>query len=183
MSNFASFYDEIPAAVETNEKLQARILELVADKPIHGKAVQGDGRVKALRELLVEFFEGGLTFDELYRAIAQELPRRESPHARDNRTFSSDWNERLGRTHVNRFYNQAVLENLQEHDENACFVPHSPTEDRDSSCTQKFAGREVEVDLLLGRLDRIYDEADYSAGTTIPGHPNCTHTVVPLDER
>jgi len=122
-----------------------------------------------------------MALSRLTRKPGRELPERESPYAGDNQVFRSNWNESIVRMQVSRFYNQGVLHVLRERGGTECFVPHSPDEYPDSKCTSKLAGNTAEVDVLLERLERKYDEANYSVPVTIPSRPNCTHTIVPVD--
>jgi hypothetical protein len=182
MDNWAHGFYEIQDTVNANSGLRDRVLDLVDDDPIHGKALQGSGRTQSLRDILGEFFEGQLQLEESFRVVSMELPQEESPHARDNRTFARGWDERLMRTQASRFYNQAVLHTLTENGEKMCFIPHSDEEDRDSPCTLRLAGGEAEVDVMLDRLERAFQEEDYHGLVKIPEHPHCTHTIVPLSD-
>lgn len=176
---YAQDFYEIPEAVAENDQLRERILDLTADEPIPGKATQGGDRVGTFRGILQAFFGGELTIEETIQRIPSELPRNGSPHSHDNRVFASGWNERLARTQISRFYNQAVLLGLQERGEERCFIPHSDHEDRDSPCTIQLANTTADVDMLLDRLHRAYREGEWHEEVMIPEHPHCTHTVIP----
>lgn len=180
MTEWALHYREIPEAVETNDELRETILELVGERPIHGKAVEGGDRTEQLREILTDFFNCELGFEEAFQRVSQDLPRLQSRHSGSNRVFPSDWTQKLIRTQGNRFYNQGALHILQERGDEQCYVPHSPHEDRGSKCTQQLAGGEFSVDTLLDRLEQKYDHENYDVGVSIPNRPNCTHTVVPV---
>lgn len=182
MSKWATDFYEIQNAVGENLDIQNRVVELVNNEPIHGKAVEGGNRVETLRSILIRFFEGRLDLDEAVGKVSSELPRHESRHAKDNRVFPTGWDERLLRTQVSRFYNQAVLRTLKEQGEQDCYVPHSSAEDPDTPCTIELAGSTVETDVLLSRLERTYGEADYHDEVKVPNHPHCTHTIVPVSE-
>jgi hypothetical protein len=176
---YAEDFYEIPEAVAENDQLRSRILDLTADEPIPGKATQGGNRVEDFRGILQAFFENELSIEETIQRIRSELPRNDSPHSHDNRVFASGWNERLARTQISRFYNQAVLLRLQERGEERCFIPHSDQEDRDSPCTIQLANSTADVDVLLDRLNRAYREGEWHDDVMIPEHPHCTHTVMP----
>lgn len=182
MAMWAQDFYEIQEALEENEPLQQRVLELVIEEPIHGKAIEGDGRTDSLRTILSRFFESQISLEEAISEVSSELPRHESPHSHSNRVFADGWDERLLRTQASRFYNQAVLERLSDQGDSSCFVPHSSREDRDSPCTIQLAEKEADTDILLNRLKRTYAEADYHDEVKIPNHPHCTHTVVPTSE-
>ena len=182
MGNWAHDFYEIQGTVSENSDLRDRILDLVEDDPLHGKALEGDGRTESLRDILTELFEGQIGLEESFSAVSMDLPRQESPHAHDNRVFASGWDERLVRTQASRFYNQAVLHTLAENGEQKCFIPHSDEEDLESPCTIRLADNEAEVNVMLERLERTYRQADYHGKVKIPEHPHCTHTIVPRSE-
>ncbi|MFC7076113.1 hypothetical protein [Haloarcula halophila] len=181
MTRYAQDFYEIPDAVESESELRNRILELVESEPIPGKATEGGERVNALREILSEFFDGEISLDQSIQRISDDLPKHESKHAHNNRVFPEDWDERLARTQISRFYNQAVLLLLQENGEDQCFIPHSDHEDRDSSCTIQLAGGTADVNYLLECLNRSYREGEWHDDVMIPDHPHCTHTVTPVE--
>lgn len=180
MTEYAQDFYEIPEVVETNSELRGRIQDLVANEPIPGKVTEGGDRTENLREVLNVFFEGEISLQESIQRISEELPRHNSPHSHSNRVFADGWNERLARTQISRFYNQAVLLTLKDQGEAECFIPHSDHEDRDSSCTIQLAGQTTQVDRLLDRLNRAYREGEWHDDVMIPDHPHCTHTVTPV---
>ena len=179
MTEWAQDFYEIQDAVDASPELREDIFELVDGKQLHGQAFEGSERKESFRNILKRFFTGDIDLEESYRAVSSELPRRESQHASNNRVFPSGWEERLVRIQASRVYNQAVLMNLIEQGEEECFVPHSPREDHDTACTQHLAGGAVNTQVLLDRLERQYDEADYHNEPLVPNHPHCTHTVTP----
>jgi hypothetical protein len=181
MTEWAEYYSEIPEAIESSNELKNKVSDLVKSRPIHGKKVEGGDREEKLKNILSGFFEGNYGFEQAYDKTYRELPERESTYAGNSQVFRSNWNESIVRMQVSRFYNQGVLHLLKERGEDECFVPYSPDQYPDSECTVKLAGGTAKVDVLLGRLERKYDEADYSTPVTIPSRPNCTHTVVPVD--
>jgi len=178
---YAQDFYEIPEAIEENDQLRERILDLTEDEPIPGKATEGGNRVEDLRGILQAFFEAELSIEETIQRIPSELPRNDSPHSHDNQVFASGWHERLARTQISRFYNQAVLLALQEQGEERCFIPHSDHEDNDSQCTLHLANSTADIDSLLDRLNRAYREGEWHDDVMIPDHPHCTHTVIPAD--
>lgn len=183
MTQYAQDFYEIPEAVDENSELQDRVLGLVAEEPIPGKVTEGGDRTETLRNILSAFFEGEISLQKSIQRISEELPRHESRHAHSNRVFANGWDERLARTQISRFYNQAVLLTLKEDGENECFIPPSEHEDRDSSCTIQLAGGTAEIDSLLNRLNRAYSEGEWHEDVMIPDHPHCTHTVTPNEDR
>lgn len=182
MSEYANHFYEIEEIITTNTNVQEQAIKLAGTEPIKGKSTEGGTRVEDLREILISFFSGDLSYEEAAERIVQDLPQRESPHAHDNNVFSSDWNERLARTQISRFYNKAVMLELQESGDSECYIPHSDHEMHDSKCTKRLAGSSAEIETLLDRLDTKYKEGNWDAGLTIPSRPNCTHTVKPASE-
>lgn len=181
MTQWATYYREIPEAISQNDDLRNTITDLVSSKPIHGNAVEGGNREEEFRDILLGFFELDYGYQEAIQMVPERLPRRESPHSASNQTFSSDWARRLVRTQGSRFYNQGVLTELQARGDEECYIPRSPEEYPDSDCTVALAGGTAPVDTMLDRLERTYDEEDYSTPVCIPGRANCTHAIVPLD--
>lgn len=179
MTEWAQEFYEIQDAMSASPELKADIVELVDSKPIHGQAFEGGNRKESFRDILKRFFAGDIDLEESYRAVSLELPQRESPHASNNRVFPSGWEERLVRIQASRFYNQAVLMTLVEEGEEECFVPRSPNQDPDTACTLNLAGGSADIHVLLDRLERKYDEADYHNEPLVPNHPHCTHTITP----
>jgi len=182
MTQYAQDFYEIPDAVESNDELRTQILQLVESEPIPGKVTEGGERVDTLRGILSEFFQGEISLKQSIERIAEDIPRHESKHAQNNRVFAENWDERLSRTQISRFYNQAVLLILQENGEDQCSIPHSEHEDRDSSCTLELAGGTADTDYLLECLNRSYREGEWHDDVMIPDHPHCTHTVTPTED-
>lgn len=183
MTQWARHYLEIPEAIDENEDLRAKIADLIPDRPIHGKKVEGGDREHKARDILIDFFDCQFGYEEAYRRVLNDLPREESPYAHDNRTFSSDWNESLIRMHTVRFYNHGAFKHLKDLGYSQCYIPHSPHEYTDSECTRELAGGTWEIDPLLDRLTERYDNENYDTAVTIPSRPNCTHTPVPPEEQ
>lgn len=180
MTEWATYYDEIPEALENNSTLRLHALELIAEEPILGKSVEGGTRTEDFRAILTQFFEGKINQDAAEQRIWEELPPNQSPHQHNNRVFHKQWAERLIRSQAGRFYNQSVMELLQEEGESECFVPRSPREYPDSDCTRRLAGARHSVSELLQYLYSQQRQGNWNDGVTIPGHANCTHTVVPV---
>jgi hypothetical protein len=183
MTNWATYYDEIPTALSNNDKVRSHALELVPDETLIGKSLEGGTREEDFRDILTDFFRGNIDYASAQQRVRRELPERESPHRGDNYVFNDQWDERLVRSQVSRFYNQAVMEILDERGEAECFVPRSPREDPDSDCTLQLAGGTHSISQLLQFLYSQQRQGNWNDGVTIPGHANCTHTVVPTDQR
>lgn len=179
MSEWAHDFYEIPESVDGNEELRDTIINLLENDPIPGKVTEGGDRIEALRGILNAVFNGNLDIWEAISQVSSELPRRESPHSANNQVFPSGWEERLIRTQISRFYNQAVLLTLVDRGHQKCFVPHSPNEDPDTPCTLNLAGQTANVGILLERLERKYRDGQWHDEITIPDHPHCTHAIVP----
>jgi hypothetical protein len=181
MSSYAQDFYEIPETVEENDELRERIRTLVSNEALPGKVTEGGERVEKTREILDSFFRGDISLQESIDQVSEELPRRESQYAHNNRVFPDNWDERLIRTQISRFYNQAVLETLEEQGEDECFVPSSDHQKMDSPCTLQLADGTAPVDDLLDRLIRAYREGEWHEEVMIPDHPHCTHTVTPQE--
>lgn len=181
MTEWATYYDEIPEALKTNEEVKRHALSLIPAEPIIAKSLEGDNRTALFREILNEFFNGSIEQEEAETRIWQELPPSESPHRGDNQLFHDQWAERIIRSQVSRFYNQSVMEFLEERGESEVFVPRSPRQYSDSECTIHLAERQHPISELLEYLYSQQREGNWNHGVTIPGHANCTHTVVPVD--
>ena len=174
----ASQYSEIPDALARNAGLRDRALLLIGREPIPGKVTEGGARCDELRSLLGRVFRGEMTPAAAYSQIERTLPRDQSMHSSNSRVFADGWGERLVRTQVSRFYNQAVLELAIEANEDTVFVPHSSEEQGSSPCTQMLAGGHHDCRELLARLIRAYSDGDFTVkDAKIPHHPHCTHVV------
>lgn len=177
---YANDYTQIPTALAHNQALARRTIALIDSQPIPAKALEGPGRMERFREILRELALGRLNQFQAIRRTSQKLSRHQSPHASSNHVFATGWDERLIRTQLSRFYNQAVLEELAELGASRCFVPHSSAEDPATPCSRELAGRTHEVENLLSLLVKSYAQAHWSQDPKIPNHPHCTHVVRPV---
>lgn len=184
MTVYAQNFYEIPRALQANEVLRGRMLKLIKSDPIPGKVLEGGTRCAAFRDILADYTNGIIGLDESAYQVEDRLPRSTSIYSANNRVFSRRWSERLVRTQVSRFYNQAVLLELQSQGQSHCFVPHSAYEDSDSPCLMGLAGCEHRVDHMLAGLERRYRDGNWvREESTVPNHPNCTHVVSPVERR
>ena len=87
MTQWASHYLEIPEAIQSNDALQTQIADIIPGRPIYGKRVEGGDREQTARDILIDFFDCNIEYQEAYERVLQELPRRESPHSYDNNTW------------------------------------------------------------------------------------------------
>lgn len=181
MTEWASYYDEIPEALSNNDVVQSHALELIDNEPILGKSTEGGSRTEDLRVILREFFQGDIDHQDAEQRIWEDLPPSESPHRGNNRVFHDQWAERLIRSQGSRFYNQSVMEVLEDRGETECYVPRSPRQYADSDCTIHLAESRHSINELLEALYSQQRQGNWDDGVTIPGHANCTHTVVPLE--
>jgi hypothetical protein len=145
-----------------------------------GKATDGIGRTERVQEILIGLIDGKLTLSEAYAKPAIMLPRASSIHAANNHAFAKDWGERLIRTQLSRFYNQAVLISILEDGEEMCFIPVSRTQQASSRCSANLAGKAHNAKALLDLLIEIYRDGNWGAGLTVPEHPHCTHVARPI---
>lgn len=182
MPDYAKDFYDIPEAIESNQQLRNSIIGLVRQEPIPSKATEGGNRTENLRQILIEFFRGDISLQDCIDRISSDLPRRGSPYASNNRVFADRWEERLARTQISRFYNQAVLEELQKRGDSTCFIPVSDHQDLDSQCTKQLAGQKESVDMLYERLIETYRNGSWNDKVKIPDHPHCTHTVYPVKQ-
>lgn len=177
---YANDFFEIPEAVAVNNALRTKIEYLISTRPILGKALEGANREEKFRNILLQVLAGKLSLDDSYIFTEQAIPASDSPHFGNNKVFSSGWGERLIRIQLSRFYNQAILEDLQSHNITECFIPHSDQEASDSNCTIELAGKNANVSSLLTLLIDSYEKGNYNRELKIPNHPHCTHVIRPL---
>lgn len=176
------FYEIVPALAQ-NIPLKSRTIDLIGSDAIVGKVTEGAGRIEALREILSKLVNDQITLHQSYSEVLRDLPQRASVHSSNKRVFSDGWPERLVRTQLSRFYNQAVLEELQQQGVTQCHVPHSSNESGDSKCTQYLAGDDHSVDHLHELLVASYRDGDFTRRQPkIPNHPHCTHVVSPKSD-
>lgn len=178
--SYASEFNEISQSVKSNECLKDRILGLIKLEPIPGKAIEGEERLENLKDILTNYFSSSIDLAQAIDDVEFRLPRHYSPHEHNNRVFPQGWAERLVRTNVSSFYNQAVLQEIVESGGLECFVDHSSSEGADSNCSKKLAGRKHDAADLLQRLTNVYRNGNWSKEVKIPDHPHCTHTVQPV---
>lgn len=179
--NYANEFNEILIALKDNSKLKKRVTELIQNKPILGKVIEEEDRVKEFRKILIGLVVGSLdTLEVSYTEVESKLPRNQSKYFFDNRVFASGWAERLVRTHLSRFYNQAVLEELDEKGEEECFVPASSSSNLSSRCAI-IHNQNYKVKDLLQNLINNYDLGLYDSSIKLPEHPHCSHVVKPLE--
>jgi hypothetical protein len=173
----ANDFTEIPTVLSQNEALRNAVVALVATDAMAGKVTEGGDRLERFRAILTDLVNGQIGLGEAIRRTQAELPRQTSPYSGNNRVFASNWEERLVRTQLSRFYNQGVMEQLLAEGETQCFVPHSPAEDPDSNCSRQLAGQNHDVKALYERLVTSYRDGVWSQSVKIPDHPHCTHVV------
>jgi len=180
---FATDFYEIIPALSKNSELKGKVLSLIESRPVMGKAIEEENRKIKFREILKKLVEGEIT--DLKSAEAQvqvKISRNTSKYSSNNKIFSQDWAERLVRTQLSIFYNQAVMEIIINSGKEECFIPHSAYEDYNSFCTTKMAGKKHKVKELYNKLIDVYENENYDRrAITIPQHPNCTHVIRPID--
>ena len=178
--DYANEFSEILTALNDNSELRIRVIALIENKPVLGKVIEEEYRVTEFRKILIKLVEGSLgTLDISYTEVESRLLRSQSKYASDNRVFPSGWAERLVRTHLSRFYNQAILEELDERGEEECFVPASNSSNLSSRCAI-IQNQNYKVKDLLQNLINNYDLGQYDGSIKIPEHPHCSHVVKPL---
>lgn len=178
---YANEFNEILSALTDNPKLRRRLIELIQNKPILGKSIVEESRVSKFREILVDLVEGNIpSLETSYMKVELALPRNESRYSNNNSVFARGWAERLVRTQLSRFYNQAVLEDLKERGEEECFVPASSSQNLSPRCAVIQNGT-YKVNYLLDNLIKNYENGEYDSSLKIPEHPYCSHVVKPKE--
>ncbi|RBP76814.1 hypothetical protein DET47_11582 [Shewanella putrefaciens] len=177
---YAKDFHEITESLRNNTSLKRKVLDLVQFEPIAGKVTTGGSRLNDFREILIDFFDLQIDLDATIAETERRLPRPQSMFSDDNRVFASGWAERLVRTQVSRFYNQAVLESIIESGSDGCFVEHSANEQASSKCSQQLAGTTHSAQVMLARLKSSYGDGAWDKELKLPEHPHCTHTFSPL---
>lgn len=176
---YANEFNEILIALNSNSELRRRVVELIQDKPILGKSIEEDTRVNKFREILTELVDGNISsLEESYAKVESVIPRNESRYYSDNRVFASGWAERLVRTQLSKFYNQAILEELKDRGEEECFVPASSSHNLSSRCAI-IQNETYKVEELLQNLIENYENGEYDSSIKIPEHPHCSHVIRP----
>lgn len=176
---YASEFNEILVCLADNSDLRQKVSELIQTRPIPGKSIEENPRVNKFREILVELIEGGISsLEEAYEKVEYEIPRNESRYSSNKRVFSSDWSERLVRTQLSRFYNQAILEELKNSGEEECFVPESSSHNLSFECAI-IQNKSYKVEELLQNLIKNYENGQFDRSIKIPEHPHCSHVVRP----
>lgn len=176
---YAREFKEILPVLTENQDLRTDIVTLVDCEPMPGKVTEGGARIECLKVILHDLVAGKIGLREAYDRTERELPREGSVHGGNNRVFASGWAERLVRTQLSCFYNQAVLKRILDGGETRCYVGHSSEEEASSPCSQ-IAGEHHDAKQLYERLLQRYRHGDWSSKEIlIPNHPYCTHTVMP----
>jgi hypothetical protein len=179
---YANEFNEILPSLTDNSELKQKVVELIKTRPIPGKSIEEDIRVNRFRGILVELIKGDISsLEESYAKIESEIPRSESRYSSNNHVFSRGWSERLVRTQLTRFYNQAILEKLKNSGENECFVPASSSRNFSSECAI-IQNKNYKVDELLQNLIKFYENGQFDRvdrSIKIPEHPHCSHVVKP----
>ncbi|MCD9491389.1 hypothetical protein GLP30_11830 [Photobacterium phosphoreum] len=179
-ASYAKDFHEIPESLTNNYSLKRKALDLVQSEPIAGKVTTGGSRLEDFREILIDFFDLQIDLDAAIAETEHRLPRQHSMFSGDNRVFASGWAERLVRTQVSRFYNQAVLETIIESGSDDCFVDHSSSEQALSKCSQQLAGANHSARVMLERIKSSYGDGEWNNERKLPDHPHCTHTFSPV---
>ncbi|MCD9491365.1 hypothetical protein GLP30_11085 [Photobacterium phosphoreum] len=179
-ASYAKDFHEIPESLTNNTSLKRKVLDLVQSEPIAGKVTAGGSRLEDFREILIDFFDLQIDLNAVIAETERRLPRQQSIFSGDNRVFASGWAERLIRTQISRFYNQAVLETIIESGSDGCFIDHSSSEQASSKCSQQLAGTTHSAHVMLDRLKSSYGDGVWNNDRKLPDHPHCTHTFSPV---
>jgi len=180
---YANQFSEILSCVSANDIIKQKMLEIISSASFPGKVTEEDERAQELRAILEEVTDGRITtLPDAYSEVSTRLPRTNSRYSLNNSVFASGWEERLIRTQLSRFYNQAVLITLKENGQSECFIPHSTEEDSGTQCSRLLAGNKHSIDELYNKLVSNYEEGNFSKEPKIPDHPHCTHVVHPIED-
>jgi len=178
-NDYAENFYEILDTLKIRIDLMEDVKNLIRTKNIVGKALEGGNRKEIFKDILILLVEGKIDLEESYNLVEEKIPRHTSPYRDNNRVFSDGWGERLVRTNLSKFYNQAILIKIVESGSSVCFIPHSAYENPDSECS-RIAGSEYDAKVLLDRLMQSYEENNFTNEFKIPNHPHCTHVVMPV---
>jgi hypothetical protein len=165
---WANEFGEIFQTLVERLDLREAILKLIDEQPIPGKVTEGGNRLSTFRLILKRLIKGEISLSEAYARIEVELPRSGSFHSGNNRVFADGWAERLVRTQLSRFYNQAVMEQLISEGYSQCYVPHSSAEEPGSKCSMYLAGNTQDVKVLYDRLINSYARGNWNNEVKIP---------------
>lgn len=178
---WANDFFEILPTLNFREDLKRDIEELINHKHIPGKSLEGSGRVEKFKKILVDLINNRITLQQACINVENEIGKYGSSYASNNRVFPQDWGERLVRTNLSKFYNEAVLIQLIKRGEKKCFIPHSNSEDFSSSCSQNLAGKEHAIQPLLDTIEDVFEKENWkNKNPKIPDHPHCTHVIKPV---
>ena len=110
IDKYASNFYEILTVLGKNDEIKSIVIELIKTKLIPGKITEEQTRKKKFRRVLEQLVNGEIqTLKSGYNKVALNIPESTSKYEGDRRVFSRDWAERLMRTQLSRFYNQAIL--------------------------------------------------------------------------
>ena len=177
--SFAKEFSDILESITVNQKIGDRMIDNVKTANFVGKIFEGGRREGVFRMILSNLFQGNLTETQAKNDIEKQLERSSSPHWDNNQVFPLDWVERNYRTQLSRFYNQAVLEHLEEKGERECYVYHA-TNESSEECIYIYAGKNHPVVDFLVNLIASYNNGDCSAKYKLPAHASCNHVVHPV---
>lgn len=177
---FATEFRGIPAALAQEDALRILMVDLISNRPILGKSVEGVGRAEKLRQILIGVATARIPLETAAAEVRNQLPRTASPHSTDNRVFPTNWAERLVTVQFSRFYSQAVLTHLVGSSVETCLIPHAEEENPAGRCAMFYAGKPHHtVDLLKSLVD-AYEKGLWSEEVRVPAHPDCHHVAAPF---
>lgn len=176
--NWAEDFYEILESLRLKDDLSQRVKQLIANKEIVGKSLKGENRKQYFRDILTDLVDGNISLEESYVLVETQISRNSSIYREDNRVFSDHWGERLVRTNLSKFYNQAVLLFMLDNGNTTCFIPHTSYE-QGPRCSL-LAGQKHDARRLLQKLEQAFEEGVLSRDI-IPDYPHCTHVVIPIE--
>ena len=176
--NWAENFYEILESLRLKDELLQNVKLLIETKEIVGKSLQGGNRKQEFRDILTNLVDGNITLSDSYGLVERQISRSSSMFNGDNRVFPNNWGERLVRTNLSKFYNQAVLIYILNQGDTTCFVPHSQHEEG-TQCSIS-AGQIYDARSMLHKLEQAYEGGIFSREFKIPDHPHCTHVIIPV---
>jgi len=176
---WAENFHEIIEALRNNADLLQSVKNLIETREITGKSLEGGNRLCVFKDILTNLVDGNIGLEESYMMVETKISRYSSIHGSNNRVFPESWGERLIRTNLSKFYNQAVLLYILESGKDNCYIPHSKYE-QGSQCSY-MAGKTHNAKEMLQKIEQAYEKGIFSKEFKIPDHPHCTHVVMPVE--
>lgn len=89
MTQWATYYDEIPEALSNNDQVRSHSVDLISEERMIAKSLEGGTRIEDFKEILTDVFQGRIDQSTAVQRVSQELPESESPYQFYNQVFNS----------------------------------------------------------------------------------------------